>query len=60
MSVRGAVPTAAPFMVAHSSAIGVERLAAEVRDATNNEAHGAKNNERHVCARRRDGEPAVS
>ena len=26
----------------------------------NNEAHGAKNNERHVCARRRVGEPAVS
>jgi hypothetical protein len=24
------------------------------------EVHGAKNNERHVCARRRVGEPAVS
>src|SRR5574340_8489 len=24
------------------------------------EVHGAKNNERHVCGRRRDGEPAVS
>ena len=24
------------------------------------EVHGAKHNERHVCGRRRDGEPAVS
>jgi hypothetical protein len=24
------------------------------------EVHGAKNNERHVCGRRRDGEPALS
>lgn len=32
----------------------------EVRDAKNHEAHGAMNNEHHVCARRRDGEPAVS
>ena len=24
------------------------------------EAHAARNNEQHVCARRRDGEPAVS
>jgi len=24
------------------------------------EVHGAKNNERHGCGRRRDGEPAVS
>lgn len=24
------------------------------------EVHGAKKNERHVCGRRRDGEPAVS
>ena len=24
------------------------------------EPHGAPNKERHVCARRRDGEPAVS
>jgi hypothetical protein len=24
------------------------------------EVHGAKNNERHACGRRRDGEPAVS
>ena len=24
------------------------------------EAHGAMKKERHVCARRRDGEPAVS
>ncbi|WHZ26392.1 MAG: hypothetical protein OJF51_001187 [Nitrospira sp.] len=32
----------------------------EVRDAKNNEAHGAMKKERHVCARRRVGEPAVS
>jgi hypothetical protein len=32
----------------------------EVRDAKNNEAHGAMNKERHVCARRRVGKPAVS
>ena len=32
----------------------------EVRDAKNNEAHGAMNKEHHVCARRRVGEPAVS
>ena len=25
-----------------------------------NEVRGAKHNERHVCGRRRDGEPAVS
>jgi hypothetical protein len=31
----------------------------EVRDAKNNEAHGAMKKERHVCARRRVGEPAV-
>jgi hypothetical protein len=30
------------------------------RDAKNNEAHGAMKKERHVCARRRVGEPAVS
>ncbi len=24
------------------------------------EVHGAKHNERHVCGRRQDGEPAVS
>jgi len=32
----------------------------KVHDAKNNEAHGAMNKERHVCARRRGGEPAVS
>jgi hypothetical protein len=32
----------------------------EVRDAKSNEAHGAMKKERHVCARRRVGEPAVS
>ena len=32
----------------------------EVRDAKNNEAYGAMSKERHVCARRRVGEPAVS
>ena len=40
-----------------------EMLAAslrEVRDAKNNEAHGAMNKEHHGCARRRVGEPAVS
>jgi len=35
-------------------------LRAEVHDAKTNEAHGAMNKERHVCARRRGGEPAVS
>ena len=32
----------------------------EVRDAKNNEAHGAMKKERHVCARRRVGERPVS
>ena len=32
----------------------------KVHDAKNNEAHGAMKKERHVCARRRVGEPAVS
>ena len=32
----------------------------EVRDAKNNEAHGAMDKEHHVRARRRVGEPAVS
>ena len=32
----------------------------EVHDAKNNEAHGAMKKERHVCARRRVGEAAVS
>jgi hypothetical protein len=31
-----------------------------VHDPKNNEVHGAKNNERHVCGRRRVGEAAVS
>jgi len=34
-----------------------------LKTATNKaagEAHGAMKKERHVCARRRDGEPAVS
>ena len=36
-----------------------EETPCEVRDAKNNEAHGAMSKERHVCARRRVGEPAV-
>ncbi len=36
------------------------RIIHEVRDAKNNEAHGAMDKEHHVCARRRVGEPAVS
>ena len=32
----------------------------KVRDAKNNEAHGAMNKEHYVCARRRVGESAVS
>jgi len=32
----------------------------EVHGAKNNEAHGAMSKKRHVCARRRVGEPAVS
>jgi hypothetical protein len=32
----------------------------EVRDAKNNEAYGAMKKERHVCARRRIGDWAVS
>ena len=35
-------------------------LRSEVHDAKTNEAHGAMNKERHVCACRRGGEPAVS
>ncbi|WHZ30197.1 MAG: hypothetical protein OJF51_005000 [Nitrospira sp.] len=38
----------------------VQQGHSEVRDAKNNEAHGAMNKEHHVCARRRVGEPAVS
>ena len=38
----------------------VQRGRSEVRDAKNNEAHGAMDKEHHVCARQRVGELAVS
>jgi hypothetical protein len=40
--------------------MAVQQGRSEVRDAKNNEAHGAMKKERHVCARRRVGEQAVS
>ena len=47
-------------MVPRSSqaAVAPQVFIVKVHDAKNNEAHGAMNKERHVCARRRGGEPA--
>ncbi len=49
-----------PPTPARQDAHGTEQGRSKVRDAKNNEAHGAMKKERHVCARRRVGEPAVS
>ena len=38
----------------------LDRMLKKVVQQGRSEVHGAKNNERHVCGRRRVGEPAVS